>query len=65
MIGDALPEIYRQHFGRSFGMSRDKLTGLPTGPGIRFIVEVLSTIGVLNRNGKSYGPEAIEYYLRR
>jgi hypothetical protein len=64
LIEDALPKIYEQHFGRSFRMSRDKLTGLPSGPGIRFIIEVLSIMGVLTRDGKSYGPEAIEYYLR-
>jgi hypothetical protein len=63
LIGESLPEIYEKHFG-PFGMSRDKETGIPSGPGIRFIVEVLSIMGVVTRDGKPFGPEAVEHYLR-
>jgi hypothetical protein len=64
LIGDALPNLYAQHFDRQFAMSRDKSTRLPGGPGIRFIVEVLRTMGVVTRDGKQFEGEAIEYYLR-
>jgi hypothetical protein len=63
LIKDALPKIWVQQFGRPYRMSRDKSTRRPSGPGIRFIVEVLSIMGVLTQEGKSYGPEAVEYYL--
>jgi hypothetical protein len=65
LIEKALPEVYRQHFGEKFGFSRDKNTGIPSGPGIRFIIEALSILGVNTpRDGKPFGAEAIEYYLR-
>ena len=46
LIGEALPRVYAQYFGDEFGYSRDKVTGDPSGPGIRFILEVLSIMGV-------------------
>lgn len=65
LIGEALPKVYTRHFAEKFGMSRDKATGKPSGPGVRFIVEVLSIMGVCTRDGKPFTPEAIEYYIRR
>jgi hypothetical protein len=64
LIQKVLPIVYTQHFGEKFGFSRDKTTGIPSGPSIRFIQEVLSIMGVKTpRDGKPFGAEAIEYYL--
>jgi hypothetical protein len=64
LIGEALPKIYERHFVRSFRISRDKATRQPSGPGIRFVVSVLSVMGVVTRHHKPYGPAAVEPYLR-
>ena len=65
LIGQALPRVYTKYFGDEFGYSRDTVTGDPSGPGIRFILEVLSIMGVTTpRDGKPFGPDAVEYYLR-
>lgn len=65
LVGEALPRAYTQHFGDAFGYSRHKNTGVPSGPGIRFILEVLSIMNVTTpRDRKPFGPDAIEYYLR-
>jgi hypothetical protein len=65
LIGEALPRVYTQYFGDEFGYSRDKETGVPSGPGIRFMLEVLSIMGVTTpRDGKPFGPDAVEYYLK-
>jgi hypothetical protein len=64
LIGEALPKIYERHFVRPFRISRDKATGQPSGPGIRFVVSVLSVMGVVTRYRKPYGPAAVEPYLR-
>jgi hypothetical protein len=65
LIGEVLPKVYTRHFGDKFGYSRDKETGDPSGPGIRFILEVLSIMKVTTpRDGKPFGPDAVEYYLR-
>jgi hypothetical protein len=65
LIGKALPEIYENHFGKALGFSRDKLTNMPIGPGIRFLKESLSIMGVLTEDGKPFGPNGIEYYLKK
>jgi hypothetical protein len=64
LIGEALPKIYERHFGRPFRISRDRATRQPSGPGIRFIISVLSVMEVVTRYRKPYGPVAIEPYLR-
>jgi hypothetical protein len=65
LIGKALPDVYTRYFGDKFGFSREKTTGIPSGPGIRFIGEILLIMGINTpRDGKPFGPEAIEYYLR-
>jgi len=65
LISQALPKIYAQHFARPFRMSRQRTKPRhPSGPGIRFVVSVLSVMGVVTRDRKPYGPEAIEHYLR-
>jgi hypothetical protein len=65
LIGEALPRAYTQYFGDEFRYSRDTETGDPSGPGIRFILEVLSIMGVTTpRDGKPFGPDAVEYYLK-
>lgn len=65
LIGEALPRIYEKHFGKKFGYSRDKEAGVISGPSIRFILEVLSIMKVdTPRDGKPFGPDAVEYYLR-
>jgi hypothetical protein len=64
LIGEALPKIYAQHFARPFRISRDRATRQPSGPGIRFVVSVLSAMGVVTRFCEPYGPEAVEHYLR-
>ena len=64
LIGEALPRVYTEHFAERFSMSRDTVTKKPGGPGVRFIGEVLSIMGVCNRDGKPFTPEAIEYYIR-
>jgi hypothetical protein len=64
LIGEALPKIYERHFARPFRISRDKVTRQPGGPGIRFVVSVLSVMEVVTRYRKPYGPAAIEPYLR-
>ena len=65
LIGEALPGVYTQYFGNEFGYSRDKMTGDPSGPGIRFILEVLSIMGVTTpRDGNPFGPDADEHYLK-
>jgi hypothetical protein len=64
LIGQALPGVYEKYFGRKFAYSRDKITSMPSGPGIRFILEVLAIMKVNTpRDGKLFGPEAVEYYL--
>jgi integrase len=65
LIGEALPKVFEQHFGQPCGMARDKSTKKPSSPGIRFIVEVLSIIGVVTRDCVSFTPGAVEYYIRR
>lgn len=64
LISEALPKIYERHFARPFRIARDKATRQPSGPGIRFVVSVLSVMGVVTRYRKPYGPAAIEPYLR-
>ena len=64
LIGEALPKVYSKHFGQKFGRSRDQSTGKLGGPGIQFIVEVLSIMGVRTRDDEPFTPEAIDYYLR-
>ena len=65
LIGQALPRVYTKYFGVEFGYSRDTVTGDPSGPGIRFILEVLSIMGATTpRDGKPFGPDAVEYYLK-
>lgn len=65
LIGEALPRVYTQYFGNEFGYSRNKMTGDPSGPGIRFILEVLSIMGVTTpRDSKPFGPDAVEHYLK-
>jgi len=64
LISEALPKIYEGHFARPFRISRDKATRQPSGPGIRFVVSVLSVMGVVTRDRKPYGPAAVEPYLR-
>jgi hypothetical protein len=64
LIGEALPGVYEKYFGRKFAYSRDKITNMPSGPGIRFILAVLTIMKVNTpRDGKPFGPEAVEYYL--
>jgi hypothetical protein len=64
-ICEAFPRVYKQQFGDEVGMARDKQTKKPNSPGIRFIVEVLSIMGVLNRDGKPFEATAIEYYIKQ
>jgi hypothetical protein len=64
LIGEALPQIYSQHFGSEIGLARNKTTKKPDSPGIRFIVEVLSMMGVLDRDGKRFEPTAVEHYVK-
>ena len=64
LIGEALPRVYTEHFAQKFGRSRDKSTKKLGGPGIRFIVEVLSIMKVHTRDDEPFTPDAIEYYLR-
>jgi hypothetical protein len=65
LIGQALPRVYAQYFGDEFGYSRDTQTGDPSGPGIRFILEVLKIMKVMTPlGGKPFGPDAVEYYLK-
>ena len=64
LIGEALPNVFEEHFGRPVRMSRDYSTGKPSGPGIRFIVEVLSIMGVVTRDGRPFTPGAVEDYVR-
>jgi hypothetical protein len=66
LIGKALPGAYEKFFGRKFAYSRDTITNMPSGPGIRFIIEVLETMKVNTpRDDKPFGPEAVEYYLNK
>jgi hypothetical protein len=64
LIGEALPNVFEERFGRPFRMSRNNLTRKPDGPGIRFIVEVLSVLGVVTRDGMPFTPGAVEDYVR-
>jgi hypothetical protein len=64
LIRKALPRLYKEQFGDEVGMARDKKTNKPNSPGIRFIVEVLSIMGVLNRDRKPFEATAIEYYIK-
>jgi hypothetical protein len=65
LIGQALPRVYAEYFGDEFGYSRDTQTGDPSGPGIRFILEVLTIMKVMTPlGGKPFGPDAVEYYLK-
>jgi hypothetical protein len=64
LIGKALPRVYEKYFGREFAYSRDKITNMPSGPGIRFILEVLATMKVNTpRDDRPFGSEAVQYYL--
>jgi hypothetical protein len=65
LIGETLPEIYKNHFGEELGFSRDKLTGMLIGPGVRFLVESLSIMSVLNEDGDPFAPSGVEYYLKK
>jgi hypothetical protein len=64
LIGEALPKVFEQHFGQLCGMARDKSTKKPNSPGIRFIVEVLSIMGVRARDGVPFKSGRVEYYIR-
>jgi hypothetical protein len=64
LIGEALPLIYSQHFCGKVGLARNKKTKKPDTPGIRFIVDVLSTMGVVDRDGKPFEATAVEHYVR-
>jgi hypothetical protein len=60
-----LSEIYTNFVGRKpFGIARSE-DGVPGGPGIRFVQKVLEVAGIKNRDGKPYGPEAIEKAWRQ
>jgi hypothetical protein len=60
-----LADIYTDFVGREpFGIARSD-DGVPGGPGIRFVQEALEIAGVRNRDGKPYGPEAIEKAWRQ
>jgi hypothetical protein len=55
-----LSEIFTDFVGREpFGIARSG-DGVPGGPGIRFVQEALEIAGVRNRDGRQYGPGAIE-----
>ena len=64
LIGEALPRIYSQHFCGKVGLARNKKTKKPDSPGIRFIVETLSIMGILDRDGKPFESTAVEHYVR-
>ena len=56
LIGEALPRVYEKHFGERFSYTRDKETGVISGPSIRFIIEVLLIMKVNTpRDGKMFG----------
>jgi hypothetical protein len=60
-----LSEIYTAFVGReAFGIARSG-DGVPGGPGIRFVQEALEIAGVRNRDGRPYGPGAIEEAWRQ
>jgi hypothetical protein len=64
LIGKALPGAYEKFFGRKFAYSRDTTTNMPSGPGIRFILEVLAIMNINTpRDDRPFGSEAVEYYL--
>jgi hypothetical protein len=64
LIGEALAGVYEKYFDRKFAYSRDKITNMPSGPGIRFILEVLEIMKVNTpRDDRPFGSEAVEYYL--
>jgi len=63
LIGKALRKVFEEYFGRKFGMSLNKKTKEPSSPGIRFIVEVLSIMRVVTRDGVPFTPGAVEYYI--
>jgi hypothetical protein len=62
-----LADIYTDFVGREpFGIARSgKRGGIPGGPGIRFVQEVLEIAGLKNRDGRPWGPEAIEEAWRQ
>ena len=65
LIGEALPRVYTEHFAQKvWYVTRHSRQEKPGGPGIRFIGEVLSIMGVRTRDGEPFTPEAIEYYIR-
>ena len=57
-----LADIYSDFVGQTaFGIARsDRRSGIPGGPGIRFVQAVLEIAGLKNRDGRPWGPEAIE-----
>jgi hypothetical protein len=64
LIGADLPVLYKEIFGRKFGVSRHRRTG-KFGPGIRFIIGVLKhakDVGILNEH---FSPETIIKYRGR
>jgi hypothetical protein len=62
-----LADIYTELVGRvAFGIARsDRRSGIPGGPGIRFVQAVLEIAGLKNRDGRPWGPEAIEKAWRQ
>jgi hypothetical protein len=58
LIGRELPQIYRLHFGRRFGISRPRRSG-KYGPGVRFVVSVLQHAGM------KVAPETVIKYRKR
>jgi hypothetical protein len=60
-----LTNVYTALVGREpFGIAR-AADGVPGGPGIRFVQEVLEIAGIRNRDGRPYRPAAIEEAWRQ
>jgi hypothetical protein len=62
-----LTKIYSDLVGRTaFGIARsDRHSEIPGGPGIRFVQAVLEIAGLKNRDGRPWGPQAIEKAWRQ
>jgi hypothetical protein len=64
LIGHALPETYGRYFGEP-GFGRDRATGEPSGPMVRFVSTVLDTYGIVSAQTKRpFGKEGLAEYWR-
>ena len=59
LVAEFLPAIYKKHFGRYPGRSRNAISGKVGGPYVRFVQAVAVEFGT------TISPETVDTYLKR